>query len=151
MIRTTDETVSTRLTVLNYDKYQESRNGSYHQPDHQPDQLRTSCGPVADPNNKERKKERKKEDYSPEFLAWYSAYPRKEAKGYAVKAYDKAIQISTHQELVAGAQSYAKSVATKEMQYIKLPATWLNGRCWEDDTTGQQTTRPEEKPFDRGY
>jgi hypothetical protein len=75
-----------------------------------------------------------------EFLDWYLEYPRKESKGVAEKAYAKARKIATAEELVEGAIRY-RDDPNREDQFTKLPATWLNGKCWEDGplpTRGQQ-------------
>jgi len=66
-----------------------------------------------------------------DFLDWYLEYPRKESKGVAEKAYAKARKFATAEELVEGAIRYRED-PNREAQYTKLPATWLNGKCWED-------------------
>lgn len=75
-------------------------------------------------------------EYSPEFLAFWSAYPKRTGKGAAWNAWLKA-QIKNGQcELILSAiAAQAKSRAwTKDGgAYIPLPATWLNQRRWEDD------------------
>ena len=66
-----------------------------------------------------------------EFIDWYLEYPRKESKGAAEKAYAKARKIATAEELIEGAIRY-RDDPNREQQYTKLPATWLNAKCWED-------------------
>lgn len=67
-----------------------------------------------------------------EFIDWYLLYPRKEGRGQAERAYIKARQFATAEQLEAGVRRYA-SDPNREQQYTKLPATWLNGKCWDDD------------------
>jgi len=66
-----------------------------------------------------------------DFLDWYLEYPRKESKGAAEKAYVKARQFATAEDLVQGAIRYRED-PNREAQYTKQPATWLNAKCWED-------------------
>ena len=68
-----------------------------------------------------------------DFVEFYLAYPRKEARPNALKAYVKARKDTPADVILAGVQRYVKAVEGKERQYIALPATWLNGRRWEDD------------------
>lgn len=66
-----------------------------------------------------------------EFIDWYLEYPRKESKGVAEKAYAKARKIATAEDLIEGAIRYRED-PNRDPKYTKLPATWLNGKCWED-------------------
>jgi hypothetical protein len=67
-----------------------------------------------------------------EFTDWYLVYPRHEARGQAEKAYKKARLSVSAEVLVAGAERYAAD-PNREQRFTKLPSTWLNGACWEDD------------------
>jgi hypothetical protein len=88
---------------------------------------------------KEVKKERSKEYiYTPEFLEFWTLYPRKEAKGNAYKAYNQSIKKVTHKEIIGALKKSLPVMAQKEKEYIPHPATWLNQRRWEDEVT---TTR----------
>lgn len=77
-----------------------------------------------------------------EFMDWYLAYPRHEARGQAEKAYTKARLSVPADVLLAGAERYAAD-PNREKAYTKLPATWLNAGCWEDDPL---PPREPEKP-----
>ncbi|MDQ5860679.1 MAG: hypothetical protein M3536_00250 [Actinomycetota bacterium] len=68
---------------------------------------------------------------SDEFIDWYLEYPRKESKGVAEKAYAKARKVASAEDLVEGAIRY-RDDPNREPSFTKLPATWLNGKCWED-------------------
>jgi hypothetical protein len=74
-----------------------------------------------------------------DFLDFYLAYPRKEARPNALRAYVKARKDTPAEVILAGVKRYVKSVEGKERQYIALPATWLNQRRWEDDLTPAPT------------
>jgi len=65
----------------------------------------------------------------PGFEAWWKVYPRKVAKGSAVKAWDKNGCEQIAEEIIKATRNYPFS---PEAQYIKHPTTFINGWCWED-------------------
>jgi hypothetical protein len=67
-----------------------------------------------------------------EFLDWYLEYPRKAGRAAAEKAYAKARAKATAEQLQAGAKAYAAD-PNRVPEYTKLPATWLNNGCWDDE------------------
>lgn len=73
--------------------------------------------------------------------AWdrfWKTYPRKQAKGAAEKAWNKAIRAGADPTtIIDGALLYRMNSATTDAVYIKHPATWLNARCWEDEPDPQ--------------
>ena len=77
--------------------------------------------------------EREKAAYPTEFEKWYAEYPRKQAKGAALKAWQKAIKLTTNEKLIAAAKAFAESDSAKDMQFIPHPATWLNDCRYDDD------------------
>ncbi len=85
-----------------------------------------------------RKSSRKKE-YSAEFESFWSAYPkgRKEGKGKAWESWGKSIEIAEPDTIIAKAAEYAGSPKGRG-EFVKLPTTWLNQRCWEDDPIAWQ-------------
>ena len=68
-----------------------------------------------------------------QFSDWWAHYPLKKSKGQAEKAYRTARKIVDQETLIAATISYAKLMADKDRQYIAYPATWLNGKKWEDE------------------
>lgn len=77
--------------------------------------------------------------YPAEFEKFWAAYPRRQSKGDALRAWDllkRKHQLPELDVLVAAAKAYAKSKADSEPQFIKLPAGWLRDRKWEDDIAG---------------
>ena len=89
-----------------------------------------------DPHPVPNGKPRKPSPYSPEFEEFWQTYPayRRTAKGTAWKAWQKATKDTTPAELIDKAEEYAESPKGKG-EFSVMPATWLNGRCWEDDPT----------------
>lgn len=66
------------------------------------------------------------------FDAFWRAYPRKESKGAARRAWDKAVRRARAEDVIAGAQRYAAD-PNREPQYTAHAATWLNADRWTDD------------------
>lgn len=88
-------------------------------------------------------KRRARHVYSESFEQWYSAYPRREAKGNAAKAYAKAVKHlashhgtsreQAHEWLVQITKTYAASIHGQAGEFVPHPATWLNGHRYFDD------------------
>lgn len=79
------------------------------------------------------------------FDEFWAAYPRKEGKGDAKKAWDAALKKVSAERLLDGARRYAKhpNVRREGGKYIKTPARWLNAECWDDDVPSE--TAPSEQ------
>lgn len=69
------------------------------------------------------------------FATWYRDYPRKDARGQAKRAFAAALKKTDMDTLIRGRDLYAAKVKMEgtERRYVKLPSTWLNGECWDDD------------------
>ena len=82
-----------------------------------------------------KRAKRKAGEASEGFLKFWEAYPRKTAKGQALKAWPG----DGLAEKILAALSW--QVPTwGEIQYVKHPATWLNARCWEDEKPTASST-----------
>jgi uncharacterized protein YdaU (DUF1376 family) len=78
-------------------------------------------------------------EFPPGFDAFWTAYPRKQAKGAAIKAYARLRADDTLQAAMLAA--IAKQAASSDWardggKWIPYPATWLNDRRWEDQLPG---------------
>jgi hypothetical protein len=71
--------------------------------------------------------------WMPSFEQFWEVFPRRVGKGAAKKAYSNAAKRAEFAEITAGARRYAAECAGREVQYIKMPATWLNADCWLDE------------------
>lgn len=74
--------------------------------------------------------------YTPEFLSFYEAYPKKIAKPSAFKAWRKiAPSNGVVESIMKGLAKWKQSPdwLKDNGQYIPLPAKWLNQRRWEDE------------------
>ena len=69
--------------------------------------------------------------YPAEFERFWAAYPKREQKRDALKAWQAAIKRASNEELIDGATRYARD-PNRESQYTKLPAGWLRGDMWLD-------------------
>ena len=84
---------------------------------------------------KDNEKEKKK-DQDNMFARFWDAYPRKESKPSARRAFDK---LKVDEELLAimltAIEKQKQSSQWQENggQYIPFPATWLNNKRWEDE------------------
>ena len=67
------------------------------------------------------------------FAEWYAVYPRHVARDAAATAYRRAVKRVSAEILMATARRYAEECAGKELEFIKHPASWLNGGCWKDE------------------
>jgi hypothetical protein len=76
------------------------------------------------------------------FDIFWTTYPRRIAKQNAVKAWQKAIKTVDPDVIIAGAEKYAVAVQGKESQFIRHPATWLNGGCWDDEPDAEVQKAP---------
>jgi len=85
------------------------------------------------------------------FDAFWAEYPRKASKQNAKKAWDKlAVNDTLLKTILDGlkAQSVSRDWTQDRGKFIPYPATWLNGRRWEDevmeDTKGIGYATPQE-------
>lgn len=68
------------------------------------------------------------------FDEFWRVYPRRVGKIHAERAYAKALANGTSPDtLIAGAKFYAMEKKLADPQFVKHPATWLNGGCWQDE------------------
>lgn len=126
----------TLFTVNKYNDYQSS--------DQPNNQSATSEPPVINQkqerkNDKNDKKQRKV--YISSFDSFWNVYPKKKAKQDAQKAWDKLKPDDTLADTIIA--SVLRLSATNDWlknngQFIPFPATFLNGKRWEDEAqTGQ--------------
>lgn len=90
--------------------------------------------PEISPSRRERKLTRSDPPQVEAFARFYSAYPRHVAREVAQKTW---LELSPSPELqmliMAGVARWAAENEGVEKKFIPHPATWLNGRRWEDE------------------
>jgi hypothetical protein len=78
----------------------------------------------------------------PLFVEFYAAYPLRKARGDAERAWAKATREGADpQALIEAATLYAKQRAGQDPKFTKHPATWLNQKCWLDETAPATAAR----------
>lgn len=77
----------------------------------------------------------KSSNSSESFDAFWSVYPRREAKGDALKAWTKLAPDADLLRVIGDAlrNQLANNWKGRDKQYIPLPATWIRNQRWEDD------------------
>lgn len=122
MIDTEGLSKTTRLTVCNYDTYQDC--------DHTNDTQVTRSRHARDTKQEGKNaKNGKKKDI---FVQFWNAYPRKVNKKRAEELFVKLKQ-SDIEELMDFMPAFQKWAETKEQRYIPHATTFINGRRWEDE------------------
>lgn len=87
-------------------------------------------------NENEKENEIENESKEAAFARFWASYPRKEGKQKAAAAFGK-VTVSTDILLAALERQKKSSQWTKDNgQFIPHPATWLNGKRWEDEVAG---------------
>jgi len=68
------------------------------------------------------------------FEQFWSVYPRKASKKYALKIFERVRSSGEipFEILMSAVKNYARSMVGKDMQYVKHPSTWLAQGCWDD-------------------
>ena len=92
-------------------------------------------------------------EFPPGFETFWKSYPRRQGKGEAAKAFarirpDDALL----QTIVAAVTAQASSEQWRKDggKFIPMPATWLNGQRWLDETTTSAADPELAKLFARG-
>jgi len=83
---------------------------------------------------KQSKLKKNKDVHDDLFNEFWMAYPRKEGKADARKAFDTAINKDAIETILSGVRGYAQLIQNekRELKYVKLPAGWLRSELWRD-------------------
>ncbi len=125
------------ITISNYEKYQNPKNYELHDED--------TAKPPVSPHYKGMNEKKGKINIS-NFDSFYRAYPKHEAKQEAIKAWIKINPENGLRELINKAiekQKAFKADQEKRGKFVPdwpLPATWLNGKRWEDEIPEEKKT-----------
>lgn len=98
--------------------------------------------------DKEKAKDKAKEKYTPEFEKVWEAYPRKDDKGDAFRAYLANVSADEHDRAYSAVQAYRLKLKRDgtEAKYIKHGATFFNKRRWLDALTAAPAEDFSQKP-----
>lgn len=81
------------------------------------------------------------------FDRFWTAYPRKTAKGAARKAWPRAVKAAGDPELIiAGATRYAAD-PNRDQRYTAHASTWLNAERWGDEPEPPRAGRAQARPI----
>ena len=69
---------------------------------------------------------------APEFADFWILYPRRVARKDATKAWGK-LTPAQRVAAVTALVEWRRVWATKDLDYLPYPATWINGERWEDE------------------
>lgn len=114
-------------------------SGSIGVANREANRMQTSCKPsckmdaVKESKGKERKESKEKKDYSPDFLAFWQAYPNKTGKDKAFEAWGKKAPILETCLSALKWQTAQPQWAKEGGKYIPHPTTWLNQGRWNDE------------------
>ena len=124
------------ITIVNWNKYQNKDNKT--------DNKRTASGQLADTdNNNNNNNNNNKEHMSATadaFEVFWSKYPKKEQKK---KSYEVWKRKKLDDYLPAIIEFIDKAVDTDRWKkgFVKIPTTFLNGECWNDDLSSYMDTK----------
>ena len=108
-------------------------------------------------NNEEIKSIKKRNTYTGEsvdaelltdaekwFSEFWTVYPKHKAKAAAEKAFRKVCTSADEfRRIMAGLNNaISRDWQNIDPRYIPYPATWINGKRWEDEETSQKTRNP---------
>lgn len=68
--------------------------------------------------------------------SFWPRYPKRTAKGAALKAFKGARKNTSLSEILVGLNRYVAERTGQDQKYTKAPASWLNGLCWADEPAG---------------
>lgn len=81
------------------------------------------------------------------FDEFWAVWPRKDDKRVARRAWKTAIRRAPPDVIIVAAGRY-RDDPNREQRYTKLPATWLNGDCWDN---GPLPPRSSEQTRPKGF
>lgn len=93
-----------------------------------------------------RKRAPKKHTYTPDFEAFWDAYPKKVDKIAAYRAWKTAVTTTDPKHLIDGARRYATD-PSRDDAYTKNAATWLRAGSWENRPTATKPSEWDQIPW----
>lgn len=93
-------------------------------------------------------------DINEQFNDFWAVYPRKKGKGQARRAFEKALEKTDLDTILAGVAAYVANEDMDDPQFIAHPSTWLNGERWEDEYEEPKivaTPTPERRGWVRDF
>jgi hypothetical protein len=113
---------------------------------HDPADFPMAENPMTDnptPKNTNNKEEQSKE-IDAHFVEFWNAYPRKLDKAKAFRAFKSAMKRAKFEDILAGVIAY-RNDPTRNPEFTKYPASWLNADSWENAATPSQDSEAAER------
>jgi len=73
-----------------------------------------------------------------QFCEFWGIFPRREAKGAALRAYKAALKRASHDQIMEGARRYAAKRLGQDKRYTCMASTWLNQDRWLDEDDAEE-------------
>jgi hypothetical protein len=131
------------VTICKYDYYQ---NPAHYENHNEADKRTTRKPQSRHTINKNEKNKENENSYS-QFEIFWNEYPKKVAKQDAIKAWNK-IQFSDglFELIINKVKLFRETPDWKKEngQFVPMPATWLNGKRWQDEIPNIHT-QPERR------
>ena len=96
------------------------------------------------PASDEPLRETEKKQVNAHFEEFWNAYPRKLDKAKAFRAFKSALSRATYEDIMAGVIAY-RNDPTRNPDFTKYPATWLNADSWENAATPSPDSEAAER------
>lgn len=130
--------VSSLITIVNYEEYQNRETDSEHQTKQQVKQQTEQQKDSKRNTNKKNKnnKKEKKTSCAERVEAIYNEYPRKIGRGAAEKAIANALEKVDFETLMGKVFQYSDAVSKwpkDRRRFAPHPSTWFNQERWKDD------------------
>ena len=135
-------------------KSEQCRNNVGTMSQHSKDKVKTMSDQCS---FKEKEKDKEYKDippkspkgYGEEFEKFWKAYPRKDAKQDAYKAFPKALKKTTLDTLLKSLEIFknTESWQRDEGKYIPYASTWLNQERWKDELDADEPEEKETAPY----
>jgi hypothetical protein len=78
------------------------------------------------------------------FIEFWNAYPRKLDKAKAFRAFRSALKRAKFEDILAGVIAY-RNDPTRNPEFTKYPASWLNADSWENAATPSADSEASER------
>jgi hypothetical protein len=91
-----------------------------------------------------KRKPTKREPFNKGFDTFWAVYPKKDDKPLAKRSFEKALDRSNLELIIAGAERY-RDDPNREDLFTKNPSTWLNADAWENGPLPSRVVRKPRK------
>ena len=146
MIETENETVTTRITICNYDTYQQKENANETQIKRKRNANKTECDTTKEYKEEEEEQETiNKTNTIFSFDEFWETYNKKTGRVDCERIYAR-LKDKDYAKIKETLPIYLERLKEKDKQYQKNPKTYLNGRYWEDEIYQEEAKTTEPTP-----